>query len=202
MRPGQVQLPFATGRGGDLRAGRVGELHEEDAETAGRRRDQRPFARSYAGALGQAQRGDAVVQQRGGLTQVQPVGHRDQVLGLHRDPLGVAPVVPRVTRDTPADPPGVHALTHGDHLPGHPVPWHVRWPHCEVLTAEAGPDRRLDEQHVRDGHRDDRLTGPGHRVRHLRHRQDLGPAEPLHPYRAHIDHRSSRFGAVFNLNIG
>src|SRR5262245_11441585 len=82
------------------------------------------------------------------LTVIRRVDH-----AARRDlrPLGVAsgPArFPGVSNDPAAGPGCVHTITGHDDVPGYPVARHVRRPYREVVHAAAGPDQRVDEQHV------------------------------------------------------
>jgi hypothetical protein len=59
----------------------VHELDEQDAEASARRQDEGPLARPDPGVVGEAERGGAVVQERGRVSQVEAVGDRDDRVG-------------------------------------------------------------------------------------------------------------------------
>ena len=90
--PDEVELAPAAGRGDDPPAGRVHELHEEDAETAARGQDEDPLAGPDPGIVDEAERGGAVVQDGGRVEQVEPVRDGDELISRNDRTLDV-PVV-------------------------------------------------------------------------------------------------------------
>jgi hypothetical protein len=102
--PGQVELLLPACGPDGPGAGRVRQLNQQAAETAGRRGDEYPLVRLELNCVQQAQRGDAVVKQRRRLPQTQARRHSDQAFHRDQGPLGVTAVFACPGDDLPADP--------------------------------------------------------------------------------------------------
>jgi hypothetical protein len=192
----RFQLGLSPGGTDDPRAPGRKHLDEQDPHAAGRAQDQNRLTGPDAADLEDAQRGGPVVQDRGGVEQVDLIGHgnrRFQVgqgeLGVTAGPAGAAGMGGHpLAEPAPADP---QADCYD--LAAYPVARNVRGPDGEVVPAGARPDHRVDEQDVAGRNGDQDLFRSRRRVRQVGERKHVRRAEVAHLDGLHGDQaRSAR----------
>src|SRR4051794_34036902 len=103
----------------------MGELYQQNAETAARRSDQHPVVWLDGGLLDKSQCRGGIVKQRRGLTETEFVRHEDQPIGRDYNLLGVSTALAGAGDNTSANLPLINTFTNRDDFSSHPAAWYV-----------------------------------------------------------------------------